>query len=65
MNDLLRLALGLWVLTLPLYCTWLALRYHDGWGEFLAYVASRAYFVPWIIGVISLGVLTWLSEERR
>jgi len=64
-GDLLRAALGLWTVSLPLYCVWLTLRYDHGWGEFFAYLASEMLFVPWLMGVITLGVLVWLTQERR
>ena len=64
LNDFFRLALGLWALTLPVYCTWLAATTPDGWGGVGAYLMSQLLFVPWLIGIISLGILTWLTQER-
>lgn len=37
----------------------------NGWGDFVAYWTTQFYFVPWLVGVISLAVITWLTQERR
>jgi fumarate reductase subunit D len=65
LHDFFRLLLGLWALSLPVLCLLVGLTAPNGWGDFLAVLTSLYYFIPWIVGVISLVILTWLTEERR
>ena len=65
LNDFFRLLLGVWALALPVLCLVAGLTSPNSWGDFAAYSTSFIYFIPWIVGVISLFVLTWLTQERR
>jgi hypothetical protein len=65
LHDFFRLLLGFWALSLPVLCLWVGLTSPQGWGDLAAYLTSYVYFVPWIVGIISLSILTWLTEERR
>jgi hypothetical protein len=65
LHEFLRLALGIWALTLPVLCLWAALTAPKGLSDFAAYFTSQVYFIPWIVIIIPLVILTWLTEERR
>ena len=65
LHDFFRLLLGLWALALPVLCLLVAFTAPHGWGDLAAYLTSYLYFIPWIVGIISLLILTWLTEERR
>ena len=65
LHDFFRLLLGAWALALPAYCLYLGVTAPHGWGDLAAYLASIVYFIPWIVGIISLLILTWLTGERR
>jgi hypothetical protein len=64
-NDFFRAALACCALSLPMLCLLRGFFAPDGWGDFVAYWTSQLYFVPWLVGVISLSVMTWLTQERR
>ena len=64
LHDFFRLLLGVWALALPALCIWAGLSSPNGWGDLAAYLTSFIYFVPWIVGIISLLILTWLTQER-
>ena len=63
-NDFFRLCLGVCALSLPIYCFWVGLTAPRGLGDIAAYVASQAFFIPWLTGMISAATLVWLTEER-
>jgi hypothetical protein len=65
LNALFRLLLGVWAMALPAFCIWVGLTAPRGWGDIGAYLTSQIYFVPWIEGIVSLGVLVLLTEEHR
>ena len=64
LNEFFRLLLGLWALALPVLCLAEGLTSPKGWGDLAAYLTSLVYFIPWIVGIISLLILTWLTQER-
>ena len=64
LHDFFRLLLGAWALALPVFCLYVGLTAFHGLGDFAAYLASIVYFIPWIVGIISLVILTWLTGER-
>ncbi len=64
-NDFFRLCLGVCALSLPVACLWIGMTAQHGWGDLAAYAASYLFFVPWLVGVISLSVMTWLTQERN
>ena len=64
LNSLFRLLLGVWAASLPALCVVVGLTTPHGWGDFAANLTSRFYFIPWIVGIISLVILTWLTEDR-
>jgi hypothetical protein len=65
LRDFFRLLLGVWALALPALCLWEGLTASGGFGDLAAYLTSFIYFVPWIVGIISLLILTWLTQERK
>ena len=64
LHDFFRLLLGVWALALPALYVWEGVTASGGFGDVAAYLTSFVYFVPWIVGIISLLILTWLTQER-
>ena len=44
---------------------WVGLASPKGLSDLAAYGAVLVLFLPWIVGIISLLILTWLTQERR
>jgi Na+/proline symporter len=65
LNDFFRLLLGVWALALPVLCLVAGLTSPKGWGDLAAYATTIIYFIPWMVGIISLLILAWLTQERR
>jgi hypothetical protein len=65
LNDFFRLALAICALSLPVLCVLRGLSAPNGWGDLVAYWTSQIYFVPWLVGVISFSVMTWLTQEQQ
>jgi fumarate reductase subunit D len=65
LNDFFRLLLGVWALALPVLCLMVGLASPKGWGDLASYLTVFIYFIPWTVGIISLLILTWLTQERR
>jgi hypothetical protein len=65
LNAIFRALLVAWSLSLPALCLWQGLTAPEGWGDLFAWFTNRLYFEPWLMVVITLAVLTWVTEERR
>ena len=65
LHDFFSLFLGVWALSLPVLSVWVGLTWPNGWGDLAAYGVVLILFLPWIVGIISLLILTWLTQERR
>ena len=65
LNDLFRAFLVAWSLSLPALCVWQLMAAPKGWGVFASWFTNQFYFEPWLMVLITLAVLTWVTEERR
>jgi len=61
-NTILRILLAIWVAGFLLISC--APLYADGGAGLLGFLTGAVLFVPWLIGVILLGVLIWLTNPR-
>jgi hypothetical protein len=63
-NSVLRVLLLVWVLGyLLISCG--ALISGDLGGGVVGLVAGAVLFVPWLVGVVVLGALVWITNPRR
>jgi len=63
-NSVLRIILLIWVVGyLLISCG--SLVDGDPGGGLLGLVAGAVLFVPWLIGLLVLGVLVWITNPRR
>jgi hypothetical protein len=63
-NSVLRVLLLVWVLGyLLISCG--ALISGDLGGGVVGLVAGAVLFVPWLVGVVVLGALVWITSPRR
>lgn len=65
LNALFRAFLVAWSLSLPALCVWRGITAPEGWGTLFAWFTSQLLFEPWLMVLITLAVLTWVTEERR
>jgi hypothetical protein len=61
-NTILRILLALWVAGFLLISC--APLYTDGGVGLLGFLTGAVLLVPWIIGVVILGILIWLTNPR-
>jgi len=61
-NTILRIFLALWVAGFLLISC--APLYADGGVGLLGFLTGAVLLVPWLIGVVILGVLIWLTNPR-
>jgi hypothetical protein len=65
MNLVLRILLAVWVLGYLLVSCGPFVRGDGGAAGFFGFIFGAVFLAPWVIGIIVLGLLVWLTNPGR